>query len=215
MTVSSYPTAVGSPPDLSDVISTATGPCVSILMPVHPTDLEQDRIVLKNLVTEAHELLCSRGMRGTDADQLLADVRDVISERTGGFNGIEGLAIYANPDGTTVFPLPFSVDPLTIVSDHFQVKPLFSLGSHIAEFFILALSRKHNRVIRCAGTAASEIDVPDMPKDLDTILPGHDRQIQIQNRSMPTERSCFTVTARAKTPTRSAFSDTCDSWTGR
>jgi hypothetical protein len=158
--------------NLDALTEESTGPCVSLFLPTHAVSnhTDADRILLKNLRTEAHDALLARGVRRTDADDLLEPV-DALLEDDGFWPFLsEGLAIFCGPGYQAHYRLPVRFEPSARVSHRYVVKPLFPLFSDDGNFAILALSRNEIRLFEGSRHAVHEVQLKDMPESMSSAL---------------------------------------------
>lgn len=139
--------------------------CVSIFLPTHRTVPEswEDPIRLKDLVRQAESGLKDIGLRPVKAREILAPVRELI-KREGFWGGADGLAIFVYPSFYQYFRLPISFEELVTVTDRFEISPLLPLFAAGGQFYILALSRNHVRLIESTPYAWAELDLPNVPR---------------------------------------------------
>lgn len=156
-----------------------SGPCVSILIPVQtaPNQAAQNPVQLKHAIHQAEELLAAR-----------ATPKDVRRQIVDGMHGIsqdlawaaEGLALYCAPEFTRAYELPAKLNETVAVGGHFLIRPLIPLLNADRPFYILALSQKHPRLLRCTEHTSEERELPaGTPKSLwedkDTDQPDHNQ----------------------------------------
>lgn len=153
--------------------------CVSILMPTHPvtTEIRQDQIRFKNLLRKTKETLCDLAADGHDllepAERLLRDSSFWIHQGS-------GLVSFLSSALFLTYRLPVSFKELVVVTDTFHLKPLLPLVGEESRFYILALSQNETRLIKADRFAASEIQVPSIPKNITEALKYDDPQKQLQ-----------------------------------
>ena len=144
-------------------------PAVSLYVPTHRkgSGIRQDPIQFKNLLVEAEAKLVARGMRGTEARDLLKPAQDMIDDPVvWGPEGLDGLAVFVAPGIFHAFHLPFAPEPQVAVADHFNVKALLPiLRDH--EFYVLALSQHDARLLRCTRTSCERVP---LPSDVETTI---------------------------------------------
>ena len=145
-------------------------PAVSLYVPTHRkgSGIRQDPIALKNLLVEAEAKLVARGMRGTEARDLLKPAQDLLDDpAVWGPEGLDGLAVFVAPMIFHAYHLPFAPEPQVAVNDRFHVKALLPiLKDH--EFYVLALSQHDARLLRCTRTSCERVELPgDVETSLD------------------------------------------------
>lgn len=158
--------------ELKQLVEEPEGTCVSIYMPLYRVvpEVQQNSIRLKNLMKEAEEKLVAYGMDSQEALDLLAPVKVEIDSDDFWAHLNDGLAIFVAPGIFRSYRLPAKFNELVVVGDRFHLKPLmpFLMGDGL--FYILALSQKRVRLIECTRYSASEVEVPNLPQDLDEAL---------------------------------------------
>lgn len=140
-------------------IGTATGPCISILVPG-----EANSVLLRQAISQAEQALANKGIEKSQSQQLIRALRDVAENVPA--EG-KGLAIYCAPDVCRAYYIAQAVTESVTVADHFNIRPLIPALTGIGEFYVLALSQKHIRLLRCTDRASSEVELPAAtPKSL-------------------------------------------------
>ena len=137
-------------------IGTASGPCISILT--------QNSVLLRQAIAQAELALTQKGVAKAQMRQLMEALSSLTANLA--FEG-KGLAIYCAPDICRAYYVAPPVTESVIVGEHFNIKPLIpSLGAG-KPFYILALSQKHVRLLRCTDSSSSEVELPQStPKSL-------------------------------------------------
>ncbi|MDQ6759357.1 MAG: hypothetical protein M3Z32_05745 [Acidobacteriota bacterium] len=150
-------------------LAAAAGPCLSILLPLDttPGQASQNGIRMKHAIATAKELLAAKSV---DADQcrlLLTAVEDLAPELHELSGDHKGLAIFRSAEVLRAFRVPRELLESVSVSDHFNLVPLLPLLNADQTFYILALSQKHIRLLRCTGHSSEEVAFPaSVPKTL-------------------------------------------------
>lgn len=76
------------------------------------------------------------------------------------------LIILSSPDFHGKFETEMPVQEVVSVGDEFQLRSLLPLLNRKAEFYILALSQNHPRILHCTESDSGEVAFPpDVPKD--------------------------------------------------
>lgn len=157
-----------SPADVDLLLGETTGPSVSIHLPTSlvTQDTDKDRIVLKNLRSEAFDQLVARGLRRPDAEAVLLPV-DAVLEDDGFWPYLsDGLAIYCSPDVHTLHRLPVRFEPEVRVGDRFHLRPLIPLLSEGGVFFVIAVSEQRVRLFEGTRQHLKPVEVPGLPTDM-------------------------------------------------
>jgi len=146
----------------------AGGPCVTILMPTVRSRPEkrQNSPRFKKLVRRAEELLVAEGLATLKAKALLEPAQSLLENAAMWEDTGDGLAAFISPTLFRYYHLPLRLEELVVVNRLFHVKPLFPLVTYDGEFYVLALSKKQNRLLQCTRETHAEVDVPHMPQGL-------------------------------------------------
>ncbi len=169
------------PLDLREIIS-ARPPCVTISAPAEGP--QQLRVRLKNAVKSLAGKLQHRSGDNKDERTLLEPLQDIGQVLESGKDG-HGLVVFRSAN---VFTSIWTREPVreeVVVADHFQIRTLLPQLTGERKFYILALSQKHVRLLRCADHGCEEADLPhSAPRNYDewmnTAKPDHD----LDNRSI-------------------------------
>jgi hypothetical protein len=158
--------------DLQELISVATGPCVSIFMPTHPAGREgqQDVVRLKNLVNSAEQQLIERGMRAPTARDLLAPILRLPSDGTTWLERKQSLAIFRSAEAFIYYRLDAQLQEAALVGPRFFVKPLLPAITNCPRFFILSVSRNRPRVLKATWTNVESLRPVGFPDNFDATL---------------------------------------------
>lgn len=151
---------------LRSLAESGTAPAVSIFMPTHRagSGIRQDPIEFKNLLRDAENRLAERGMRPTEAHDLMAPAWALLEDPDIWASNLDGLAIFVSPGHFRGFRLPIAPAPLVHVNDRFHVKALLPILAD-REFFVLAVSKHDSHLLRCTRTSCERIA---LPKDVET-----------------------------------------------
>ncbi len=160
------------------------GPCVSLFLPTHRagTQIQQDPIRLKNLLGEARESLVeTKGLRTTEADEILEPAQDLLSDAVFWRYQGDGLALFLSRDTFRYYRLPLSFEELAVVADRYHLKPLLPLLSDDGLFYILALSQNEVRLLSASRRNVDEVELgEDVPESLADALKFDDPEKQLQ-----------------------------------
>lgn len=158
--------------EIQDLVQVSSRPCVSIYMPTvrAGTQTQQNPIRLKNLLRRVSDRLVETGRRETEVAQLLTPLREITDDLAFWQRQNEGLAVFFAPGFLRTVKLPTRVDELALVENRFHLKPLFSLLSGDGQFYILALSLKHIRLIAASRHNTRELEIQDVPKSFEEAM---------------------------------------------
>ncbi len=168
--------------DFGALVGVKAFPVVSIYLPTHRagSEIRQDPIRLRNLVSEARRLLVDTGLRGTAADELLKPVRDLVEESIFWRYQEDGLALFCCDTGLRSFRLPVSFTEHVHVGDSFHVRPLLAVMSRGERFSVLCLSLRRVRLLWGTRFRVGEEDLGDLPVSLTETLWFEDYERQLQ-----------------------------------
>jgi hypothetical protein len=168
--------------ELRILTESSQAPCVSVYMPTHrvPTENQQDRTRLKNLIRQAQEALQAYGLRPTEAESLLEPATRLLGAIPFWKDKADGLALFLSPGLFRQYQLPTRFESLVVVAHRFHVKPLLALlGGN--EFFVLALSQNAVKLFEGSRFGLSAIDEPEgVPKSLADALRYDEMEKQLQ-----------------------------------
>lgn len=142
--------------------------CISIYMPTHRfrNDWSQNPTRFKNLLNDVRDQLRDRDFRQSEIDDILDDARQ-LQDRPGFWRGLsDGLAVFITRHATETYLLPLSFDEVSIVGDHFHLKPLFPLIAANKRFYLLALSKNDVRLYQGTHQAISEVEAAEIPSSI-------------------------------------------------
>jgi hypothetical protein len=168
---------------LRELVQTQRQRCVSMYLLTHRAGPEaaQDPIRLKNLLAKARaELVCS-GLRGPEADELLAPASGLRGSGQFWAELSDGLALFLTDGGMRTFRLPNSVEELVVVAERFHLKPLLAVVATGEVFYVLALSQGKVRLLQGGRFGISELELGDVPQSLAEALWFDDRERQLQH----------------------------------
>ncbi|NNL69107.1 MAG: hypothetical protein HKO70_04020, partial [Acidimicrobiia bacterium] len=124
-------------PDLENLLRTQAQPCVSVFMPTERAgrEVQQNPIRLKNLLRQAEHRLKELGVRSTE--NILKPGIDLVADGAFWRHQGDGLALFLAPNFAETYTLPTEFEGLTVVSDHFHLKPLLPMMSAGEQFYVL------------------------------------------------------------------------------
>ena len=170
--------------ELEGLILEREGPCVSIFLPTHRAGAEtqQDPIRLKNLLGEARErLVAAKGVRPTEADEVLRPAWDLLSDDIFWRYQDDGLALFLSPGAFRSYRLPLGFEELAVVADRYHLKPLLPLLAGDGRFYVLALSQNEVRLLGATRRSVGEVELGEnVPESLADALRYDDPEKQLQ-----------------------------------
>ncbi|MFN3483896.1 MAG: hypothetical protein ACK44W_00165 [Planctomycetota bacterium] len=137
-------------------------------MPTHraPTEKKEDRVRLKNLLHQALALLVHRGLRTTEASDLLQPARDLLETDLFWEHTLDGLAVFAARGFFRHYVTPFSLRERVVAGESFYLKPLLPLLHTAGRYFLPALSQKRVALLEGSREGLDELPVPGLPQSL-------------------------------------------------
>jgi hypothetical protein len=155
--------------DIRSLMAQQEGPCVSLYMPTRRAgpDTRENHIRFKTLLKEAEASLEETGMRQHDVDEFLKPARALVDDRPFWRHQGAGFAAFVAPDRFERYTLPLEFETLSVVTNHFHVKPLLPMLSGDGTFYVLAMSAKDVRLLHGSHYTVDQVRLPDdTPKSL-------------------------------------------------
>jgi hypothetical protein len=150
--------------DLKEMAAT-TGPCITVLLPLHPEDKRQNPARLKGAVDKLQRNLSEWGFDREAIQELVRPISEISLDYE---RGTGALAIFRSIEGFRVFRLAKMIEEHVSVGENFYIRPLLTEIADDKVFYILALSQKDIRLLRCTDTSSEEVPLPDsVPKSVD------------------------------------------------
>jgi hypothetical protein len=175
--------AILSIDELKTLVENPHSPCVSLYMPMQKAgpEIRQNPIRFKNLVREAEQRLDDLGIRHTEALDFLQPAREL---DTNDFweHQDQGLVIFISPQVFRYYCLPMEFPELVVVSNQFHLKPLLNLIQNDGRFYVLGLSQKDVKFFAGTRYSLNEVEVENMPKNVEEVLLEENIQKGVQHR---------------------------------
>lgn len=155
--------------EMNELMAVRGGPCVSILMPTHRagSDKDQNRIRFRNHVKEAEGQLRDIGVRGPEAERILATAQSMSRDDFFWERMADSLVVFLDPHGSTVLRLTVPVEDLVTVADRFTFTPLIPAMDPGTHFWLLALSENEVRFFKGGRFGMGVVDLRDAPGSLE------------------------------------------------
>jgi hypothetical protein len=143
-------------------------PRVSMYLPTRRAgkEVRQNPIRLKNLLAESARKLEASGQKKADIDRVLEPARRLLDAMDFWNHQSDGLAVFLDGGTIQTFRLPVPFGELAVVTDRFHVKPLVAFVAGDRKFYVLAVSQKEFRLIRCTRYTAGTVPVEDAPGNI-------------------------------------------------
>jgi hypothetical protein len=154
--------------DIKGLADHKNGLCVSIYMPahrIHP-EQQQDQTRFENALRQSEQMLVERGMRKTQAEQLLRSSRELIEDTNFWRHQDHGLAHFVSKGFMQPYRLPFSPSELVMVGSRFHVKPLMQLVVGDWKYHVIALSQNSVRLFEGNRYEFEPVQIDSLPKSL-------------------------------------------------
>ena len=152
-----------------DLARTRGGNRATIYMPTRPFgpgSQEEDATRLKNLLRTAEDDLARRGVKGAEAQGLLAPGRALLEDRPFWLRADKGLALLLGPEGAQVFRLRWPVPESVRVADRYHVRALLPFVDMCSAFWLLAISQKRVRLFEGSTATLEEVPAEGVPESL-------------------------------------------------
>ncbi|MBD2566911.1 hypothetical protein [Anabaena lutea] len=169
--------------ELKTLVANPEPPCVSLYMPMYKAgpEIRQNPIRFKNLVREAEERLDAIGISETEALNLLQPAIE-LDKSDFWEHQDQGLVIFLSQNLFRYYCLPIEFPELVVVGEQFHLKPLLHLINNDGRFYLLALSQKDVKFFEGTGYSLNEVEVENMPPNLEATLLEDDIQKGVQHR---------------------------------
>jgi hypothetical protein len=154
--------------DLTTLMEASPPVGVSIFMPTHVrgSEIRQDPIRLKNLLTDARGKLQSAGLDRAAADAVLAPAAALVDDYPFWQHQDEGLALFLDEAGMRRHKLPVSLAEQVVVGPGFHVKPLLPVLARDGAFLLLTITADNVRLYDASRFALAENEAAELPRDL-------------------------------------------------
>ena len=156
--------------DLKHLGERKFGYAVSLYAPMHRAgaDTRENSIRFKNRVQEAEQLLESHDMEPRNIDKLLGDAKALIEDNQFWQHQADGFAMLLTEEHTHSYRLQKTFEPMTLVNDHFYLKPLLPLLTGDGTYYVLAASLNKARFFEATRGGINELELPeDTPLSMD------------------------------------------------
>ncbi len=149
--------------DLLRRLAAAKGPCITIVVQCgNGEDFERNKKLA--LQSAAREL--KNGY--SDAGHLLKAIEEADLRPP---QGARSLVLFSADGILEQFAASEEIPSSFNVSEGFQLRPLLALQDQSREFYILALSQRHPRLLRCTNSTSEEVPLPaGTPLNLDEYM---------------------------------------------
>lgn len=151
-------------------LSSGSGPCITILLPLHHEDTRQIRAAAKSAIRAAEQRLEQHHIDPKQVEVLMEPLRTLAVELEGEAEQ-KGVVVLRSPHVLQRFFVPGAIEESVTVADHFHLLPLIPVLLETEPFYILALSQKNVRLLRCTNSTSEEVKLPSgVPQNLDDFV---------------------------------------------
>lgn len=148
----------------------AGGPCITVSIPLRREDNRLIPAAIKDALHDVQKRLEERNVEPKQIKALLEPLRGL----EGSIDAEppqKGAVILRSPDIFSHYYLAEQTEEGVSVAEHFYLLSLIPMLREDRPFYILALSQKHIRLLRCTNTTSEEVDLPpSIPRSLDDFL---------------------------------------------
>ncbi|UKO97226.1 baeRF7 domain-containing protein [Nostoc sp. UHCC 0870] len=175
--------------ELKTLVENSHTPCLSLYIPMQKlgAEIRQNPIRFKNVIREAQERLEVIGMRSTEAINFLQPAME-LDQNDFWEHQDQGLAIFISPEIFRYYCLPMESPELVVVGNKFHIKPLLHLINSDRQFYLLTLSQQDVRFFEGDYYDIKEVEVENMPKNLEEVLLMQDNSEKGVQHRMATSR---------------------------
>jgi len=162
--------------DLKTLLS-ANGPCLSIYMRlssaskegVNPPYAKENELNWRESVRKLGDKVAQFGSTGRDLLNSVSSWDAVAPEAVEkGTAPGKSIAVFRSSDSFHVTLLDSQVEDITVLGPHFYVRPLLAELCTDHTFYLLALSQRNTRLLRCTMHTSEELSLPgDVKNDFD------------------------------------------------
>jgi hypothetical protein len=152
--------------------SARSTPAVSLYLPTHRSgeQVRQDRIRLKNLLSEAERELEELGHSPTYIDMVLEPGQNLLFDEDFWQHQDRGLVVLLRDGKMHEFRVALSLEEKCVVSDNYHLKPLLPLISGNGRFHVLTLSLKNIRVFTGDRDCLERLELDGVPRSLTEVV---------------------------------------------
>lgn len=146
--------------DLKEILA-SEGPCITVYMPLSNAstaganpNAKQNDLSWKELIASARAESARLGAQGSELLESIRSWHSVGQEQP---EEARGVAVFRSPDVFAVAWPRNEVPGLVRMGPHFYVRPLLADLTQPHMFYLLALSQKDVRLLRCTQTSSEEV----------------------------------------------------------
>ena len=172
--------------DLKPILSSSP-PCLSVYMALDAAPANQSAKTNALRWRECVRMLDEKiQQNGSEARELLESISDWDAIWAEEQQSGKSIAVFRSPDVFSVTSLTEPVKGRAVVGPHFYVRPLLPELVRENTFYILALSQKDVRVLRCTSSTSEEVGLPaSVAKSFDAFMNSAKPDHVTDNRASP------------------------------
>jgi hypothetical protein len=171
-----------TPEELRKLAEAAHPVSVSLFTPTDPknVDWQSNRISFKNQVAKVMSWLKELKLERSTWSSLAQSSDNLLKDERFWQNQTQGLAMYVAEETVKIYQLHVSSPELSMVNDHFYIRPLISELEQQFTFYILELDKEHTQMWQGTEDGVAKIVVPDLPLSVEEVtgVEGNERQLQ-------------------------------------
>lgn len=145
---------------------------ITITLPTHKKgeEAKQDPIRFKNQLSEVETKLKEKGVKEAEIEELLGEPRSLLEKPLFWAHAELGLAVYISDDFFEVYKLPYEVEEMVYINNHFLITPVLPMTSMEGSYCVLAISRQQMRLLQCTRTTVQDITPEGIPTSVTDYL---------------------------------------------
>ena len=158
--------------DLTQLVSHDGQPKVSIYMPTYRAgrEVRQNAIRYKNLLKQVVERLVDQGLAQSDVEAICAKARELETNDDWWQHQADGLAVFFTRKDFLSFRLPVDFKEHCAVGSRFHLAPIVPVLQDDGQYYVLAVSQNHVRLLSGSKLAIAEIEPDNLPSNLRSAL---------------------------------------------
>jgi hypothetical protein len=178
--------------DVESLLDETGGIKISIYLPTHRKGkTEQDQIRYKNLIKEAEQELVGIGISAGAVDELVKKAQKLLSDEVFWQHQDDGLAVFLEHDTFHYYRLPLLLPELVVVAKRYHIKPVVPMLTSNNVFYVLALSQKDVRLLKCSQYNVTRVTPDIIPTSIAEFLQYDEPEKQLQLHTAESGRAIF------------------------
>jgi hypothetical protein len=157
---------------ISSLLNKAKNPSISIYLPTHVKgeEVQQDPIRLKNALQNVEKQLYAHEIEASKVEKLLENPRKLLNQPLFWQHNDKGLAIFITEEDFKYHRLPLNLKEQVMVEDHFLITPLLPMITLEGTYYVLGISQKKMRLLKCTHESAEPVALENAPASLEEFL---------------------------------------------